>query len=243
MGFFSNLFEKKTCAFCGGDIGLFGNRKLEDGNMCKECAEKLSPWFDERRHSTVEQIGQQLEYREANKAKVAAFNITRTLGGHTKVHIDEDAGVFVVTSAGSLMTANPDVIALADVTGVSFDVTESTEEITQKSEDGTEVSYDPPRYTHNFDFYITVSVNNPYFNEMGFRLNSSSVEIDDPEPAKAPAGASRTFGEFMSRAAASVNAAKAAEVKPEDDPEYRKYYEMGEGIKAALLQGSRAARG
>ena len=56
MGLFGKLFEKKECAICGGEIGLLGNRKLEDGNMCKACAAKLSPWFDERRHSTGAQI-------------------------------------------------------------------------------------------------------------------------------------------------------------------------------------------
>ena len=50
------LFDKKYCDICGEKIGLFGNRKLEDGNMCKACARKLSPWFDERRHSTLEEI-------------------------------------------------------------------------------------------------------------------------------------------------------------------------------------------
>ena len=35
MGLFGKLFEKKECAICGGEIGLLGNRKLEDGNMCK----------------------------------------------------------------------------------------------------------------------------------------------------------------------------------------------------------------
>jgi len=48
MGLFGKLFDKKECAFCDNEIGLFGNRKLEDGNMCKECAKKLSPWFSER---------------------------------------------------------------------------------------------------------------------------------------------------------------------------------------------------
>ena len=27
---------------------MLGNRKLEDGNLCKDCAKKLSPWFDDR---------------------------------------------------------------------------------------------------------------------------------------------------------------------------------------------------
>ena len=60
MGLFRNLFEKKICSVCGGDIGLLGNRTLEDGNLCKNCAKKLSPWFSDRRHSTVDEIKEQL---------------------------------------------------------------------------------------------------------------------------------------------------------------------------------------
>ena len=63
------LFDKKFCDICGEKIGLLGNRKLEDGNMCKNCAKKLSPWFDERRHSTIEEIKKQLEYREKTKTR------------------------------------------------------------------------------------------------------------------------------------------------------------------------------
>lgn len=40
MGF----FDKKYCDVCGEKIGLLGNRKLEDGNLCKDCAAKLSPF-------------------------------------------------------------------------------------------------------------------------------------------------------------------------------------------------------
>ena len=43
------LFDKKICNICGEKIGLLGNRKLDDGNLCKDCAKKLSPWFEERR--------------------------------------------------------------------------------------------------------------------------------------------------------------------------------------------------
>ena len=46
------LFDKKYCDICGEKIGLLGNRKLENGNLCKNCAQKLSPWFSDRRNST-----------------------------------------------------------------------------------------------------------------------------------------------------------------------------------------------
>ena len=35
------MFEKKICGICGGEIGLLGNRKLEDGNMVLSYAEYL----------------------------------------------------------------------------------------------------------------------------------------------------------------------------------------------------------
>ena len=78
MGLFGGLFDKKVCDLCGGEIGLLGNRKLEDGNCCKQCAAKLSPWFSDRRKSTVQQIREQLEYREENLEEVKAFHTTRT---------------------------------------------------------------------------------------------------------------------------------------------------------------------
>ncbi len=30
------LFDKKYCSICGEKIGFLGNRKLEDGNLCKK---------------------------------------------------------------------------------------------------------------------------------------------------------------------------------------------------------------
>ncbi len=76
MAFFG-LFDKKTCAICGAEIGLLGNRKLEDGNCCKSCAAKLSPWFDERRHSTVEQIKEQLANMPDGKPGLVFFNTVK----------------------------------------------------------------------------------------------------------------------------------------------------------------------
>ena len=64
------LFDKKYCDICGDKIGLLGNRKLSDGNMCKECAAKLSPWFSERRSSTIEEIREQLPLLKARRPEL-----------------------------------------------------------------------------------------------------------------------------------------------------------------------------
>lgn len=186
MALFGNLFEKKQCSICGGDIGLMGNRKLEDGNCCKECAAKLSPWFSDRRQSTVEEIKAQLDYRAANQQKVASFHATRTLGEGTKVILDEDAGLFMVTSARNWQSANPDVLAFSDVTGCNLDIDENRTEIQYKDAEGKRQSFNPKRYAYSYDFYIVIHVNNPYFGEIRFKLNDASVDNDEETLLEGP---------------------------------------------------------
>ena len=208
------LFDKKYCDICGEKIGLLGNRKLENGNLCKNCAQKLSPWFSDRRNSTVEEIKEQLAYREANKERVTVFHMTRTLGMDTKVLLDEDAGTFMVTRARNLVEANPDVLDFADVTGCNLDIDESRSEIKREDKDGKKVSYNPPRYEYSYDFYITIFVNNPYFDEMRFKINSSSVDITP----------------------SAMRPGMTAVCNPESNVEYRNYKKLGEEIRQVLTQ-------
>jgi len=231
------LFDKKYCDICGEKIGLLGNRKLEDGNLCKNCAKKLSPWFSDRRQSTVAEIQEQLAYREANREKVTAFRTTRTLGERTKVLLDEDAGLFMVTAARNLEDANPDVLAFSDVTGCKLDIDESKTEIEYKDKEGNRQSFSPRRYAYSYDFYIVINVNNPYFDEIRFRLNSSSVDndeetlLDGPDAMPASRGGLRRKTLGMGGGALISN---AEEVRA--SVEYRQYEQMGMEIRDALLQ-------
>ena len=83
------------------------------------------------------EIQEQLTYREANQAKVSSFRTTRTLGERTKVLLDEDAGLFMVTSARNWEEANPDVLSFSDVTGCKLDIDESRTEIEYEDKDGS----------------------------------------------------------------------------------------------------------
>ena len=205
------LFDKKYCSICGEKIGLFGNRKLEDGNLCKNCEAKLSPFFSDRRKSTVEEIRTQLEYRQRNMDAVAAFHITRALGDRTKVLLDEDAGKFMVTSARSLATANPDVLDFADVTGCRVDLDESRTERMQEDKDGNEISYKPPHFDFSYSFYVIITVHHPYFNEIRFPLNSEPIEIEDVQLANS-----------------------LVRIDPHRDVNFCKYEKLGREIKEAL---------
>lgn len=181
MGLLGKLFEKKNCDVCGAQIGLLGNRKLADGNLCKECAGKLSPFFDDRRGSTVEQIKEQLAYREKNKQAVAAFHTTRTYGSSTKIYFDDNAGCFMVTRSGNFAEANPDVIPYSAVTSCNVDIDEMEKEVKRTVKDAQgnsrQESYNPPRYEYSYDFNIEITVNSPYFDYIKFSLSDGYFDV------------------------------------------------------------------
>ena len=240
------LFDKKFCDICRNKIGLLGNRKLEDGNLCKDCAAKLSPWFSDRRKSTVEDIRRQLAYREENRAAVAAFHTTRTLGVNTKVLLDEDARKFMVTSARNLVEANPDVLDYSQVTGCDLDVNENKKELKHADKDGKQVSFIPPRYEYSYDFYIIIHVNHPYFDEIRFRLNSSSVNvgqrrIGDIGPNNAGRQASTIRGQMISNAL-GVLAGQPQTGIATWNTDYNEYWNMGQEIRTALTQARQEIR-
>lgn len=221
MGF----FDKKYCDVCGEKIGLLGNRKLSDGNLCKNCAAKLSPWFSERRSSTVEEIKQQLSYREQNQQALASFNPTRSIGKYYRVLLDENAGTFVVTNARDYQAANPDILRLDQVLDVDLDINESRSE-KKETKDGKQVSYNPPRYEYSYNFYCTVRVNHPYFDDMKFMLNSGSVRTGE----RSMTAASSNWR--VSRPGLSLGADRGFN-------EYQEYVSLGNEIKEALMQAHR----
>lgn len=226
------LFDKKYCDICGEKIGLLGNRKLEDGNLCKDCAKKLSPWFSDRRRSTVEDIKGQLAYREENREKAVQFCTTRSFGEDRKVLLDEEHRWFTVTRARDLAEANPDILDFDAITGCRMDIDESRTEQMREGPDGNDVSYVPPRYEYSYDFFLVISVRHPYFDEMRFSLNSSSVYY---EPQKLPQRAPMSHAP-MDRPSGRPKMINASRVDPEDCAEYRKYRQMGDEICQALEQ-------
>lgn len=172
------LFDKKYCDVCGEKIGLLGNRKLEDGNLCKDCAKKLSPFFSERRHSTLDEIKQQLAYREENQRQLAYFSPTRTLGNDDKIYVDERNAKFIVTSSDNWRDQNPDIINISQVMSVNIDIEEDRDEIRYKNNDGEEVSYNPPRYKYEYRFEVVINVDSPWFNEINFELTDYNSRPD-----------------------------------------------------------------
>ncbi|NPV92684.1 MAG: DUF4428 domain-containing protein [Firmicutes bacterium] len=169
------LFSKKFCDVCGDKIGLLGNRKLEDGNLCKECAKLLSPFMTDRRQSTVTEIKEHLEYRKANQGKVAAFSPTKIVGGETKIYFDENKKQWLVTRLRDWRSENPDVIDFSQAMGCILDIDEDKWEIYHEV-DGRQESFNPRRYEYSYVFNMTIHVNSPWFSEIQFRINDDKIE-------------------------------------------------------------------
>ena len=259
MGFFGSLFEKRQCSICGKEMGLTERKELSGGNLCDDCAEKLSDWFstEARKASTPQQIQEHLAYREQNRQAVAQFRATRTIGKSTKVYLDEMNRKFMVSSASDLQKDNPDVIDASAITNVAVDINESKHELRTKNEEGRSVSYNPPRYDFSYDFYVDIDVSHPHCSHRRIKVNSSSVWVRyDYLQARGMSGfGNRTMGNSfnaggnmnnmgnMGAAAGiigavingiqnSMNANNPAAMYP---PEYQENMAIAEDIRVSLL--------
>lgn len=168
------LFDKKYCDVCGEKIGLLGNRKLEDGNLCSKCAKKLSPLFSDRRRSTVAEIKEQLIYREENERQLQHFNPTKSYGDSEQILIDIPSHKFVIANGNNWRAKNPDIIDFSQVMSCNVDIREEKDEIFDTDSNGNSRSYNPPRYKYEYRFYVNIQVNSPWFSDVEVELTGFS---------------------------------------------------------------------
>ena len=246
MGLFDR-FKKQDCEICGKEVGMFGYKKLEDGEICKDCVKLLSPWFEDRRHATVAQIKEQIAYRQRNAEDLEYFTISRQLGKNEYImYIEEIDGFptrFFVTNHSDYKAVNPDIIFFKDVVSCVTDVDERHEEIKQRNSEGQMVSCRPPRYKHHYDFYIRMEIrNNPYFHEIKFRINSSDIVLETQGDVGGGIGGAVLAGVLQG---AGISTVGAQAETPGNFSERRRYAECAticQKIEQAVEDGKRAAQ-
>ena len=127
----------------------------------------------------MEEIRQQLAYREDNKKKVQMFQITRDFkGSNAHVFIDDQHGWFAIASRINVEN-NPDILELSQITSCRLDVEQDRTEEFYEDKEGNEQSYDPPRYSYSYDYKIEIGVRAPWFNEMRISLNTFAIPEHD----------------------------------------------------------------
>ena len=246
MGLFDR-FKKQDCEICGKEVGMFGYKKLADGEICKDCVKLLSPWFEDRRESTVAQIKEQLAYRERNKQELEGFTVSRTIGESGKIHIEEVNGVptrFFVTRYNETIESHPDIISFKDVISSVTDIDVRDEEIKQKDSEGKMVSCNPPRFKHHYDFRIKMEIrNNPWFDHISFTVNRSVVTIETVGGVGGFGGAA--MNGFLRGAGLNANTTMGIQNDSYKNSQERRRYEeyrmMCEKIQQAVEDGKRGA--
>jgi len=226
MGLF-DVFKKKDCEICGKEVGMFGYKKLEDGEICKDCVKLLSPWFDDRRHSTVEQIKAQLAYREENRKQLASFRPAKNFGERSKIYVEYQNGVpsrFAVTRYDDLMEENADLICFKDVLSFCTDIREDRDEIMRENAKGERVSYVPPRYNYQYDFHVEIQVDHPYFNAISIQLNRNTIELESEAIVRRGTGG---IGQFL----------LGGKFDPSYNPMYREFSMMCQELEEIFQQG------
>lgn len=243
MGLF-DIFKKKECCICGNEVGLLGNRKLEDGNMCSKCTKKLSSWFEDRRSSTVQQIKEQLAYRAQNEEDLKGFNVSRVIGDYEKIHIEGVNGVptrFFVTQFGETVEDNPDIIHFRDVVSCVMDLDVHDEELMQKDAEGNRVSYNPPRFQHHYNFIIRMEIqNNPYFDNIHFTVNSGVVTLESVGGLSGLGGAALS-GLLKGAGVGTMGMQTESYAMSRERRRYNEYQMMCEKIIQVVEDGKRGA--
>ena len=240
MGLFDR-FKKQDCEICGKEVGMFGYKKLEDGEICKDCVKLLSPWFEDRRHATVAQIKEQIAYRERNAKELEGFTVSRVIGEAYKMYIEEVNGVpvrFFVTDASDYKAANPDIISFKDVMSCVTDIEVRDEEMKQRDAEGKMVSYNPPRYKQHHNFYIKMQIrNNPYFDDIRFHVNRGVVTLETIGGFGAGVASSFLRGAGVSNARFSTGSFRDAQ----EQRKFNEYQQMCQIIEQAVEDGKRGA--
>ena len=245
MGLF-DIFKKQDCEICGKEVGMLGYKKLKDGEICKDCVKLLSPWFEDRKESTVAQIMAQIAYREQNAKEHENFTISRKIGDEEYyMYIEEVSGVptrFFVTCRSDYKAENPDIISFKDVASCVTDIQVRDEEIKQKNAEGQMVSCNPRRFKHHHDFFIKMEIrNNPYFDDIKFRINGSCITLETVGDIGGGFGGAALAGLFQGVGLSTTGVQTHSYRNSSENRRYEECRMICERIEQAVEDGKRGA--
>ena len=149
---------------------------------------------------------------------------------------------FFVTNRSDYKAVNPDIIAFKDVASCVTDIDVRDEEMKQKDAEGKMVSYRPPRFKHHHEFFIKMEIrNNPYFDDIKFRINGSTITLETVGDIGGGIGGAALAGLFqgvgLSTAGVQTNSLR-------NSSENRRYAECSmicKKIEQAVEDGKRGA--
>lgn len=185
------LFKKEDCVLCGGKTGML-DKKVYDGKICKNCKNKLSPYFEDFKGSDKGILEAQIAIREMDAEVARDYNFNKVFGEFGVILIDEESQRFIAipdTSSGlfgsqrkvkcldDVIDLGPDIIKFKYVDDIEIDITETSRE-EKYNKDGQQVSYDPQHILYMETFTLRIKLkNHPYLKSVYVQLNDGAVQI------------------------------------------------------------------
>lgn len=165
----------KICAICGSEINFHEELPLQDGVLCRTCAENCSPFLQ---NLTVAEMRAYMAYREENRKKTEQFRADRVFGADEKFCIDHEHGLVFMTGLHDVWDVTSDLIELMQIKWCEDRIAVLREEVFDTDGDGYLKRYVPPRYRDLYEFRMTFGVALPWYGEICITLNRG-VRIDD----------------------------------------------------------------
>lgn len=179
MGIFNKFFEKKNCDVCGRPIDHFTNTKIRDGNCCKACISRLSPWFTNYKSANVKSIKDQITYRAQMQNNSHNFYPSVEFQCSCILQIDENNSQFVLKR--TYHDQNLDYINCKDITNCDIDIKEHREEIKFMDSNDEIRSFTPSYYAYSYDIFIEIYTNIFYIPFIRFKVNPEIIKKHDDD--------------------------------------------------------------
>ena len=114
--------KENTCLFCGQPLSRYGNRKILDGYLCRDCIKPASPWLndDDYEKMSLEDFKNHLAYREANKDALEAFKEEKKVEGKYSLYLDEEKRQFLISKRKDYLKENADVFPIEQIRELSI---------------------------------------------------------------------------------------------------------------------------
>ena len=89
--------NEKICSLCGQPLSRYGNKKIKDGVLCRNCIKAASPWLSDEDYLnlSLEDYKKHLEYRVKNQEKLEGFKADKSVAGKYSLYLDETGKQFV----------------------------------------------------------------------------------------------------------------------------------------------------
>ena len=160
--------NEKTCSLCGEPLSRYGNKKIKDGMLCRNCIKAASPWLtdDDYLRLSVDDYRKHLEYRKANEEKLKAFETARTVAGKYTLYLDEKDQQFAISRRKDFKKDNADVIPLDDIREITI--------FEERYLDGDDV-----------DICFDMKLKNDQLDNVCFRVNEFPGLVRDSDEHKA----------------------------------------------------------